>query len=112
MNRRSPIGRSADSARRRRASASAAYRAEEQRLAQFESIARLVIQHRASRGLSQKELAERIGTSHSAISRLESGRHKVSVETLQRVAEALGMRLVLGFESGPRTHPKRDLVVA
>lgn len=46
------------------------------------------------------------------ISRLESGRHKTSVETLQRVAEALGVRFILGFESGPREVPTRGLVSA
>jgi transcriptional regulator with XRE-family HTH domain len=89
-----------------------AYPSEQQRLAQFEELARLVIKHRAVLGISQKELARRIGTSHSAISRLESGRHKTSVETLQRVAEALGLRFVLGFESGPRDDPTRELVSA
>jgi transcriptional regulator with XRE-family HTH domain len=97
---------------RRRAERSAAYRAEERRLAQFEELARLVIMHRAALGLTQQELAERMGTSHSAISRIESGRHKTSVETLQRVAKALGLRLVLGFESGPTQRPVRELVSA
>jgi transcriptional regulator with XRE-family HTH domain len=71
-----------------------------------------VIKHRASLGLSQQELARRVGTSHSAISRIESGRHKTSVSTLQRVAEALGLRLVLGFERGPVNHPERELVTS
>lgn len=106
----SSIGRTAQEAQRRRARASAAYRAERQRLAPFEEVARLVISHRAALGISQKELARRVGTSHSAISRLESGRHKTSVETLQRVAEALGVRFVLGFESGPPDAPVRELV--
>lgn len=106
----SPIGRSSQDAQRRRARRSAAYRAEQRRLAQFDDLARLVIKYRAAEGISQKELAERIGTSHSAISRLESGRHKASVETLQRVAEALGARFVFGFETGPRERPVRELV--
>lgn len=104
------IGSTTRQPQRRRARASAAYRAEQQRLAPFEKLARLVIKHRAAQGISQKELADRVGTSHSAISRLESGRHKTSVETLQRVAEALGVRFVFGFESGPREAPNRDLV--
>lgn len=112
MAKRSPVGSTTQQARRRRARASTAYRAEQQRLAQFEDLARLVIKHRAALGISQQELARRVGTSHSAISRLESGRHKTSVETLQRVAEALGVRFVLGFESGPRKAPTRDLVSA
>lgn len=108
----SPIGRTAKQAQRRRARGSAEYRAEQRRLAQFEELARLVIKHRAGLGISQKELADRVGTSHSAISRLESGRHKTSVETLQRVAEALGLRFVFGFESGPRHAPTRELISA
>lgn len=106
----SPIGSTASEARARRARNSASYRAEQRQLAQFEDLARLVIKHRATLGLSQQELAQRVGTSHSAISRIESGRHKTSVETLQRLAEALGLRLVLGFESGPPEAPVRELV--
>lgn len=112
MSRTKAAGTPIAEAQRRRAEGSAAYRAELRRLAQFEGIARLVIRHRAALGLSQQELARRVGTSHSAISRIESGRHKTSVGTLQRVAEALGLRLVLGFESGPLDRPKRELVSA
>ncbi len=109
---KSPVGSTSQDGRRRRARTSATYRTEQSRLAPFEEIARLVIKYRAAVGISQKELADRVGTSHSAISRLESGRHKTSVETLHRVADALGVRLVVGFESGPRKAPKRELVNA
>src|SRR5687768_3801345 len=105
-----PIGSTTQDSRARRARWSRDYRDEQRRLAQFEHLARLVIKHRAALGISQQELARRIGTSHSAVSRLESGRHKASVATLQRVAEALGVRLVLGFETGSRAHPMRELV--
>ncbi|MGH9160374.1 MAG: helix-turn-helix transcriptional regulator [Vicinamibacteraceae bacterium] len=110
MSINSPVGSTTQQAQRRRARASAAYRAEQRRLAPFEEVARLVIKQRAALGISQQELARRVGTSHSAISRLESGRHKTSVETLQRVAEALGVRLVLGFESRSEDAPMRELV--
>ena len=108
----SAAGTTNTEAQRRRAARSPAYRTEQRRLTQFEEIARLVIRHRAAQGLTQQELAERVGTSHSAISRIESGRHKTSVYTLQRIAQALGVRLVLGFESGPTDHPHRELVIA
>jgi ribosome-binding protein aMBF1 (putative translation factor) len=108
----SPIGADAASASRRRAARSAVYQAEQRRLAQFEELARLVIKHRAELGLSQKELAKRVGTSHSAISRIESGRHQTSVATLQRIAAGLGLRLVMGFESGPADKPTRELISA
>jgi hypothetical protein len=39
-------------------------------------------------------------------------RHKTSVETLQRLAHALEVRLVVGFESGPVDRPVRELVSA
>jgi ribosome-binding protein aMBF1 (putative translation factor) len=105
-----PSGATATEGSRRRAGRSAAYRREQHRLAGFEELARLVIRHRAALGLSQKQLAGRVGTSHSAISRIESGRHKTNVETLRRVADALDLRLVVGFESGPRDRPVRELV--
>lgn len=108
----SPIGTVAVEARRRRARRSPAYRAEQERLAQFEELARLVIKYRSAQGISQEELARRVGTSHSAISRIESGRHKTSVETLQRLAHALGLRFVFGFETGPRERPTRELISA
>jgi len=111
MSKKSPVGTATAEARSRRALRSA-YRAEQERLAPFEELARLVIKHRAALGISQEELAQRVGTSHSAISRIESGRHKTSVETLQRLAHALEVRLVVGFESGPVERPVRELVSA
>jgi ribosome-binding protein aMBF1 (putative translation factor) len=77
---------------------SAEYRRERARLDPFEAIARQVILRRGELGLTQKELAERVGTSHSAISRLESGQHRASIATLERVGEALGLRLVVSLE--------------
>jgi ribosome-binding protein aMBF1 (putative translation factor) len=48
--------------------------------------------------LSQAELAERMGTSQSAIARLESGRVKPSTRTLEKLAAATGMRLRIVLE--------------
>jgi len=106
----SPIGSTPAEARRRRARRSPAYRREQNRLAPYEEIAKIVIRHRMALGLTQQEVAERMGTSHSAISRIESGRHATSVETLQRLAAALEVRFVFGFESGPAERPVRELV--
>ena len=52
---------------------------------------------RAAAGVTQAEVAERIGTTQSAIARLESGRgkHSPSIATLQKYAHALGCRLEL-----------------
>lgn len=108
----SPVGTSPAEARRRRARRSPDYRAAQARLAPYEGIARFVIQRRAELGLTQEQLAGRMGTSHSAISRIESGQHPSKVATLQRLAEALDVRFVMGFESGPPERPVRELVAA
>jgi transcriptional regulator with XRE-family HTH domain len=52
---------------------------------------------RAAAGLSQAEIAERMGTTQSAVARLESGRgkHSPSLATLRKYADALGCRLDL-----------------
>lgn len=48
---------------------------------------------REARGLSQRELAERVGTTQSAIARLEGGNISPSLPTLDKIAEALGAEL-------------------
>jgi len=54
-----------------------------------------LIRARARAGLSQAELAQRMGTSQSAIARLESGRTLPSAKTLIRFAEATGSKIEL-----------------
>jgi ribosome-binding protein aMBF1 (putative translation factor) len=48
---------------------------------------------REARGLSQRELAERVGTTQSAIARLEGGNISPSLPTLDKIAEALEAEL-------------------
>jgi len=50
---------------------------------------------RESAGLSQRELARRMGTSQAAIDRLESGGVGATLTTLQRVATALDLKVVV-----------------
>lgn len=52
---------------------------------------------RTSAGITQAQVAERIGTTQSVIARLESGRgkHSPSLSTLRKYAHALGCRLEL-----------------
>ena len=78
------------------------YQIEVQRLAPFERIARMVIARRMLAGWTQQELAERVGTSHSVISRIESGQHATSVRTLTRLAGAFETHLVVGFDDNPQ----------
>jgi transcriptional regulator with XRE-family HTH domain len=52
---------------------------------------------RASQGLTQAQVAEKIGTTQSAVARMESGsgKHSPSLATLSKYAEALGCKLEL-----------------
>ncbi len=54
-----------------------------------------VLKARAESGLTQAQVAERVGTTQSVIARLESGtsKHSPSIATLQRYAGALGYRV-------------------
>ena len=107
----SPAGSTAAEAAGRRAAASPEYCAQQADRQGLREIAWLLIKYRMDQGLSQEKLAELVGTSHSQISRIESGRHRTNLDTLSRIAHALGLRLVLGFESTtPSGRPKRDLV--
>ena len=56
-----------------------------------------VLKARTEAGLTQAEVAERIGTTQSAIARLESAepKHSPSIATLQRYAKAIGYTLEL-----------------
>jgi len=56
-------------------------------------IARQVLRLRLARRLTQQQLAEVIGTKQTAIARLESGTHRPSLATLEKVCQALGARL-------------------
>ncbi len=63
------------------------------------AIARELISARARAGLSQAEVARRIGTTQSVVARLESGRRPPSLRTVQRYAQAVGAKAVLRIET-------------
>ena len=67
----------------------------------FARIADQVAQQRVARNLSQRELAELVGTTQSAIARLEAGGRPPRIDTLLRIAEALDCDL--SVELRPRT---------
>jgi transcriptional regulator with XRE-family HTH domain len=71
-------------------------------------LASLFIGARARAGLTQEQLAVRMKTTRTVISRLESGRMKPSTRTLERFARATGHRLKIMFEpAGGRRHVRR-----
>ncbi|HYW53666.1 MAG TPA: helix-turn-helix transcriptional regulator, partial [Dongiaceae bacterium] len=80
----------------------------ERKYEQSMAIADLVILHRTRSGLTQRQLAQRMGTSETAVARMESGFHLPSTETLRRLAAALGGRLTIGIDfdepAKPRSH--------
>ena len=94
----SPLGKSSSEASRRRARRSADYRAEQARVGPYEEVARAIIGLRMEHNLTQEALAHQVGTSKTAISRLESGRHAPTTETLRRIAAAFGGHLLIGLE--------------
>lgn len=61
-----------------------------------------LIRARTRARLSQAEVAERMGTTESAVSRLESGRSKPSTRTLERYAKATGHSLHISLK--PAAH--------
>lgn len=57
------------------------------------AITKAIIRRRLELGLTQKKLAEKIGTKQSALSRLESGNYNPSLAFLKKVAEGLDAKL-------------------
>ena len=58
-----------------------------------------LIRARIERGLTQGQLAKKVGTKQSVISRLESGRANPSIAFLKRLAQALNSHLEIRFTS-------------
>jgi len=75
------------------------FRREYEALEEEFAIIRLLVGARARAGLSQAELAQRMGTTQSAIARLEGGKVMPSLATLRRYAEATGSRLSVRMDA-------------
>src|SRR3989344_4289377 len=73
------------------------FKAEYDRLQPEFAVIRAIIRARTKTGFSQEELARKIGTKQSVISRLESGRANPSVAFLKRLAKALNSHLETKF---------------
>jgi len=69
-----------------------------------------VLKARAEAGLTQAKVAARVGTTQSAIARLESAqrRHSPSIATLQRYAKALGYKVEIRFVKDERRLTRRS----
>jgi len=62
------------------------------------ALAKAVIDARNRAGLTQDELARRMGTTQPVVARLEGGRARPSMRTLERLAAATDHRLLITFE--------------
>lgn len=54
----------------------------------------IVREVRVRKGFSQAQLAQRIGVDQSQISRIESGESSPTLETLDKIAGALGVKII------------------
>ena len=63
-----------------------------------------VLKARAETGLTQAEVAARVGTTQSAIARLESAepKHSPSIATLQKYAKAIGYKVEIRLVKSER----------
>lgn len=59
-----------------------------------EKIGQLIYHVRQERGMTQAEFAKRLGTSQSAVNRIEKGKQNLSLETLGRISDVLNKQIV------------------
>ncbi len=74
------------------------YRKEYDSLEDEFAVAKAVIAARNRAGLTQAELARKMGTTQPVVARMEGGRIQPSLRTLQRLAHATGSRLTIRFK--------------
>lgn len=60
-------------------------------------VMRAMAKARSESGMTQKQLSEKTGINQSNLSRIESGDINPSVETLNRIATAMGKKLIIAF---------------
>jgi transcriptional regulator with XRE-family HTH domain len=70
------------------------------------SLASQLIEARSRAGLTQAEVAQRMGTSQSSVASLESGAAKPSLSTLRRYANATGTTVKIKLEPTERSRRK------
>ena len=76
-------------------------------------IAAHIRERRHELDLTQKEVAERAGTSHSFISKVEAGGHMPTIPVLKRILAVLDEELLIGIERrAPDEEPERELAPA
>ena len=74
------------------------FKAEYDALASEFDMARELVAARNKAGLTQSDVAQRMGTTQSAVARMEGGSRLPSIRTVQRYAKAVGCRAVVKLE--------------
>lgn len=69
-----------------------------------EQLGQLIQRNRTDKDMTQAELAKALGTSQSAINRIEKGGQNISVEMLARISEVLGSNLVMLNKTGQMSY--------
>lgn len=115
----SPVGKSVAESARRLARESAEYREARGEYAAIRElrarnwIAAHIRERRYELDLTQKDVADRAGTSHSFISKVESGDHMPTIPVLKRILAVLDEELLIGIERQvPDEEPERELAPA
>jgi ribosome-binding protein aMBF1 (putative translation factor) len=115
----SPVGSTAADGGARRAARSDDYRAARDEYAAIRElreknwVAAHIRERRYELELTQREVAERAGTSHSFVSKLESGEHIPTIPVLQRILRVLDEELLIGIERQvPDEEPEREVARA
>jgi DNA-binding XRE family transcriptional regulator len=80
------------------------YRAAVEKFRIAHEIAERLIAYRIEHQLTQQQLAKRLGTAHSVISRLERGDRPANLDTLTRIGSALGFEIALVDCEPKRSH--------
>src|ERR1035437_2884503 len=82
-----------------------------------QKIGRLIYQIRQERGLTQSGFAKKLGTSQSAVNRIEHGKQNLSLDTLGRISDVLHKQIIsisdnavnLRIEGGHKLHGEIEL---
>ncbi len=112
----SPKGKTAVDAAQNRSKRSESYREARDEYAAIRElrkknwIAAHIRERRFELDLTQKDVAERAGTSHSFVSKLERGDHIPTIPVLQRILAVLDEELLIGVERrAPDEEPEREI---
>ena len=69
----------------------------------YAEIQEMVAHERKMQRITQKELAKRTGLSQANISNIENGATRPTIDSLQKIADAFGKRLIIRFEESEET---------